>query len=225
MIILVLFFSLSQFYHMVICGTLLLCWQSVILKIMKILSDLWLVGDSYLYWAEKRAALRGISDSFGLSQISGTLWLTKRGMSWKELMPRLQYEVIHNQVPKVLVIHLGANDLCNVGGATLQHMIRNDLKHIISLMPRCKLIFSSLVQRRSWRGATNVSAIEEKRVHTNRRIRTFLNYEHRGYFVCHKDIESAEEHFYRGDGVHLTDISTDLFLFNIKDAVKTALGF
>ena len=153
------------------------------------------MGDSYLYWAQKRAAFRDIQDSFGIGQISGTQWMTKRGMKWKELMPRLQYEVIYNQVPKVIVIHLGANDICDVGEATLEHMIRNDISQIISMLPKVKLIFSGMVARRSWRGANDIGAIETKRKHANRRIRTFLNF-HRGHFVDHSDIVSSESGFY-----------------------------
>lgn len=42
-------------------------------------------------------------------------------------------------------------------------------------------------------------------------------------FVTHLDINANVSGFYRVNGVHLSDIGIDLFIYNIQDAVKAVL--
>ena len=65
---------------------------------------MWIIGDSYVYWAQKRAIKREIANDLGLKGVSKIRWKGIRGMSWDRLMIEVQYLSLHNSAPRVIVI-------------------------------------------------------------------------------------------------------------------------
>lgn len=180
------------------------------------------MGDSYIYWARYRANHNGFANNLGIEGIREVAWMGQRGMHWPRLMPRLQYEIIHRPLPAMIVIHLGGNDLCDIGSATLDHNIRDDVQAIRELLPNTTLVFSSMIQRINYSGAQSAAAIDRKRKHANRRIRTFMSFG-RGHFIPHSNISANQPELYKADGIHLSDRGVDIFLSNIADAVAAAM--
>lgn len=186
--------------------------------IVMLITDVWIIGSSYVYWAEIRADVRGIAKT--LDTHHTIKWISRRGMRWSELMPKIQLELLHSPPPKMLVIHLGANDLCTVSTGKLYWSMKMNLQHFINLLPSTRVVFSALMPRKVWRGAISVKAIEQKRKHINFRIHGRMSYNNEGKFIDHKDISVDNPDVWFVDGVHLSDTGSDFFLADFRRAIE-----
>ena len=102
---------------------------------LSFISDLWIIGDSYVYWAEQRAAHRQLQHNLSLRQIKGISWAGSRGMKWSQLKHALQYLALHNPSPKAILIHLGSNDLGSLKSIEMRHAMKEDILSIFETFP------------------------------------------------------------------------------------------
>ena len=183
-------------------------------------SDVWFIGDSYVYWAERRAWARHIGTNLGVSNIGAIHWDGVRGMRWGRVRERLQHLALYNQVPKAIMLHVGGNDLGMCKSVVLSHLMREDILFIFRTFPRVRLIVSGLVPRLNWpRSAWEAPALERVRKQLNGFIRRLVQHDG-GIFLPHSDISVDTPGFYYKDGVHLSDVGTDLFLLSFRDALE-----
>ncbi|XP_066449588.1 uncharacterized protein [Eleutherodactylus coqui] len=180
----------------------------------------WVVGHSYVYWAEKRARNRPIGVNLGLNvQVR---WLGIRGLQW----PRLLQEVLKISSWKndrvILVIHAGGNDLGKIKVAELIALMKADIFRFKEFFKRVIIVWSDIVARRIWREARDNEAIERVRKTVNFRISKHVR-ALGGIAIRHWELERRERGMMRGDGVHLSDIGLDTFLSRLQDGVESAL--
>ncbi|XP_066462343.1 uncharacterized protein [Eleutherodactylus coqui] len=180
----------------------------------------WVVGHSYVYWAEKRARNRPIGVNLGLNvQVR---WRGIRGLQW----PRLLQEVLKISSWKndrvILVIHAGGNDLGKIKVAELIALMKADIFRFKEFFKRVIIVWSDIVARRIWREARDNEAIERVRKTVNFRISKHVR-ALGGIAIRHWELERRERGMMRGDGVHLSDIGLDTFLSRLQDGVESAL--
>ncbi len=186
-------------------------------------SDVWFVGDSFVHWAERRAVFRQIQNSLGVKGISSITWEGSRGMKWELLMQTIQYLALRESCPKVIFIHLGSNNIGSSSCSYLRAVMKRDILNIVSMFPNAKLVVSAMLPRLVWnRTLISVDKIEKKRRYFNRFLRRLVCYLG-GQFVSHEEITADTPGLFFGDGVHLSDVGTDLFLMAFKDCLETML--
>ena len=184
-------------------------------------SDLWFVGDSYVHWLEDRTKFRGIAINLGNQSIHKVKWISKRGMHWSELNQVLQYQFLYHEPPKIIIVHLGSNDLTTTTGCELEHKMRDDLRSWMSAFPQTIFMFSELLPRLTWRAVNYpYKKIDKKRKHLNNCVRRFMS-SMGGHFIKHSDITADTPGMYFEDGVHLSDVGYDFMLLNINDILDS----
>ena len=143
-------------------------------------------------------------------------------MKWEELFPKLTFEAMFCEPPKISIIHLGSNDLTVVVGKVLESDIKQDLVTLKSLFPKTNIVYSAILPRLAWTGADSFAGIERKRKQVNGRIRRYLCKD-RGVYLEHSEITSDISGFFARDCVHLADIGIDMMLFQFRDCIESLL--
>lgn len=179
------------------------------------------MGDSYIHWAEVRAIERNIGATLGAPNVQGIKWEGRRGMKWEGLLSAIQYLQLQGAPPKVMVIHVGSN---NLGCTPLGH-IREDMKrdfaHLFSIYSNTRILASEMLPRLVWdRTSLPIAAIENKRKNLNDTVRRFVTY-NGGTFIKYQEITTDTPGLFYKDGAHLSDIGIDMMLFEIKEALST----
>ncbi|KAE8597603.1 hypothetical protein XENTR_v10016529 [Xenopus tropicalis] len=87
----------------------------------------WLMGHSFIHWAERRASVRQADGQLGfpVSQVK-LQWVSRRGLRWEELVPRAVQEAKDSGPPSVILLHAGGNDLGQCPMKVLISTIRRD---------------------------------------------------------------------------------------------------
>ncbi|KAM3912126.1 uncharacterized protein RB166_014636 [Leptodactylus fuscus] len=181
----------------------------------------WLIGHSFLYWAEKRAEVRPGGRHFGLEGVD-VRWRGSRGLRWRQVLPDIVAASRLTPGPAVVIVHAGGNDLGHVKLAELITMIRQDLRRVYDFFGQVVLVWSEIVPRICWRGARDLTAIERARRVLNIRVSKFVK-SLGGVTVRHLELEGENEKLLLKDGVHLNAIGTDIFLSGIRDGLERAL--
>lgn len=182
-------------------------------------------GHSYVFWAAHRAGRSAFGTQLGLGRWADITWMGRQEMQWSGLLPLL-FEEYKGPVPQVLMIHLGGNDLGLVKGKALVLQVTDDLHLISQRWPGVVIVWSAMIPRRAWGGASNVCAMDRARRGANREIRRVLQ-EGLGLYVPHPKIRmryAKSLHLYRDDGVHLSEEGTDIFLSDLQQGLRAALG-
>ena len=94
-------------------------------------------------------------------------------------MPKFQLAMLSNSPPKMILVHLGGNDLTTVKQGKLMGMIKKDLFYMASTFPSAYIIWSDILPRLLWRDITNtpdnLRKMDQKRKRINRAGRQILN--------------------------------------------------
>lgn len=184
---------------------------------------IWIVGHSYVYWAERLAASRSYSSNLGLDfNKFKILWSGVRGLRWRNLRDHLLYLSSIWPAPVVLVIHLGANDIGKVRTWELLCEMKNDFCAIKLLFPRSILAFSEMVPRLLWSPWGNFFYVDKIRRRLNRTIHNFLASSGSLSFR-HLELEGFIPGLFREDLVHLSDIGIDIFSMGLQSLIENAM--
>ncbi|KAJ7300342.1 hypothetical protein JRQ81_000022 [Phrynocephalus forsythii] len=92
-----------------------------------------------------------------------TEWLGTRGMLWDHLLPVVWKHAKHHGHPDALLIQLGKNDLTERKGIDLILGMKATLEFLHESFPDMTIMWSDLLQRRSWRGAASQRGVEKAR--------------------------------------------------------------
>ncbi|XP_054828286.1 uncharacterized protein LOC129324873 [Eublepharis macularius] len=179
-------------------------------------------GHSMVFWAANQAKNTPIGSQLGLSAVATVEWQGRRGLRWPGLLPLL-FRGRLQPPPHIVVIHLGGNDLGMVQGKALSVQVAVDLAYINDRWPGVLVIWSEMLQRRVWREALNPKAIERARRKTNHDIRKALG-QGLGIYLPHPRIRAEFANLYRGDGVHMSPEGNELFLDDLRQGLRVALG-
>ncbi|XP_077148132.1 uncharacterized protein LOC143808854 [Ranitomeya variabilis] len=183
--------------------------------------DVWVVGDSYVHWAEKRAKLRPGGTNLYIPGIKVN-WRGIRGLRWNQVFKEMVGIARMAERPVILVLHAGGNDLGKQKVAELYKWVTTDMERFSWLFRNMIMVWSEITPRAEWRGARDKRAIERTRVKFNARIGKYVR-GRGGIVIHHQYLQKKNTPQLRPDGVHLTDIGLDIFLSGLQDGVEQAL--
>ncbi|KAJ1178852.1 hypothetical protein NDU88_004094 [Pleurodeles waltl] len=184
----------------------------------------WIVGHSFVRWAEKQAASCHFGRQLGLdgSRIRVS-WVGKSGMRWGELLYVLAKRMERGVCPDLLVLHLGENDLVALSGIGLLKVMKMDLCRIKEKWAGTHIVWTGLVPRRVWRGAKSFKGIEKQRRKINREMKNFCISQ--GFsFLYHENIGVSDVDLFRQDGVHLSFLGNEHYLLELRLLIAELLG-
>ena len=103
------------------------------------------------------------------------------------------------------------NDLGLLKGKALIIQAQADIEHIWKCWPDTWIVWSNMLPRRNWREGRDVTGLNRAVKKVNRELRLFLQYR-QGWVIPHPDIVISRPELYRADGIHLSDVGSDIFL-------------
>ncbi|XP_071969433.1 uncharacterized protein [Engystomops pustulosus] len=183
---------------------------------------IWILGHSFIYWAEQRAMVRPGGRSLGFFD-AVVRWRGIKGLRWMQALPEVVDISRYSVSPSILVLHLGGNDLCSVRFGELVPLIQSDLERFSSFFSRFVLVWSEIIPRAIWEGARDGDGIERSRRLLNTKVSRFVR-ERGGVVVRHRELEGDNRGLLLPDGVHLTDIGMDIFLSGLQDGIERAMS-
>ena len=72
----------------------------------------WIIGHSFVYWAQQRANRRYYASNLGLDPSAfQVFWFGRRGMGWEDLLFEFDTLLMSFPEPSILILHLGGNDI------------------------------------------------------------------------------------------------------------------
>ena len=123
------------------------------------------------------------------------------------------------KIPDMIVIHCGGNSLVEVRQGYLAKAIKDDIGNLSKKLHfLCTIIWSDMLPRLTWRGAIAKSVIEIKRRNLNRCGRRAV-LKAGGRVIEHPEITEDTAGLFR-DGVHLSDIGSDILLCNLQYVIN-----
>ncbi|KAJ1090382.1 hypothetical protein NDU88_003515 [Pleurodeles waltl] len=186
--------------------------------------SVWIVGHSFVRWAEKQVASRHFGTQLGLDGARIRInWVGKSGKRWGELLSVLSRRMEREIFPDLLVIHLVENDLVSLSGIGLLKTMKIDLVRIKERWAGRHIVWTGMVPRRVWRGAYSFSGIEKQRRKVNREMRKCC--QEKGFsFLLHENLVASAVELFRQDGVHLTFMGNKLYLLDLRIMIADLLG-
>jgi lysophospholipase L1-like esterase len=181
----------------------------------------WIMGSSIIYWAQRRACIRPVGSDLGLAaQGVEVRWHGVRGLRFGQVKSEI-YKLLSDQPkPSVILIHAGANDLGLIKGVQIINIIKETIDWVVEQLPGVVIIWSDMLCRLVWREAKSVQAMERARKKINRDVEKYVLL--KGGRVCrHVDIDYTCPGLFRPqDGVHLSDIGSDIFLNDLQSSME-----
>ncbi|KAJ1175221.1 hypothetical protein NDU88_000512 [Pleurodeles waltl] len=186
--------------------------------------SVWIVGHSFVRWAEKQASSRHFGRQLGLDGARIKIsWVGKSGMRWGELLYVLAKRMEQGVCPDLLVLHLGENDVVALSGIGLLKVMKSELGRIKERWSGTHIVWTSLVPRRVWRGAHSFTGIEKQRRKINREIRNFCKAQGISV-ITHENIVVSDVELFRQDGVHLSFLGNEHCLLELRLLIAELLG-
>lgn len=183
--------------------------------------NVWVCGHSLVFWAEKRATSTEIGMQLGMDSSSIRIWWKGvQGMTWQQLLPQLHQLKDNWPKPDVLLIHLGGNDIGTMTPEAFVSSVKKDLISLKSIFPQCRLVWSDILPRKSWRHSDDSTTVNNMRLAINKTIHSIMS-ELGGSSVTHDNIMPGLDFgLYRPDGVHLSGKGIDTFNLNMLDFLE-----
>ena len=178
----------------------------------------WLIGSSLVHWAQKRADAK--EKAFPVLSNRSTYWHGIRGMCWNQLLPEMKALLQKHRPPRVVVVHLGGNDLASTSLVVLIRQMKKDLSLLKQRLPHTQLVWSEVAARAKYRGANDDAKVEKARKTLNASIRQHV-VKLGGFCIRHPQIVWHASHLYRTDGVHLSNVGNDMLLQNWCDGLES----
>ncbi|MES9880224.1 MAG: SGNH/GDSL hydrolase family protein [Sedimenticola sp.] len=169
------------------------------------------MGDSIPYWAGERAIARSRPD-LRIPKM-GIGWYGIRGMGLNDLIHSVQLRVLFQPSPRVIVVHLGGNDLLDMSNYKIFRRIRGGLRYLAAACSEATIIWVDILQRAQW-----TAAQEGKRRRVNQYGRQQARLLKKSATIA-VDIDLSTPGFYRPDGVHLSEVGLEFYLDTLRDAI------
>ncbi|OCT92937.1 hypothetical protein XELAEV_18016004mg [Xenopus laevis] len=184
--------------------------------------QVWILGHSFVRWAERRAAVRRRGRQLGFpDRLVEVKWFGFPGLLWPGVFDKVVSLSATETHPHVLVVHVGGNDMGIMCQRDLVRQMKIDIDKIRSLFVGVVIVWSEMIPRLVWRWARDHSAMERSQRKLNQLLSVFIR-RSGGVVVRHKDLERAVPGHYRRDGVHLSDVGLDLFNLGVGVGVERA---
>ncbi|KAM4012897.1 uncharacterized protein ACNLHF_003130 [Anomaloglossus baeobatrachus] len=109
---------------------------------------IWLVGHSFIHWAQRRAACRSYTENLSFQyELINVFWYGIRGLKFSNLLGTLKGMLLTHPYPDLIILHIGGNDLGKIKTLDLLSNFRRDFALLKNLFPYSALIFSEIVPR------------------------------------------------------------------------------
>ena len=125
-----------------------------------LLTEVWVLGDSIPRWAGVRATERGTPN---LRMGTSIGWHAVGGLTWPRLRQTIELQVLLDEPPKVIVIHLGGNDLCNFTTTQIINNIHREMSYLREALPNTCIIWVDILDRCCWASELSKGAMRRKR--------------------------------------------------------------
>ena len=181
------------------------------------------MGHSYVCRGARRADARPEGRQLGISRREATVrWLGIPGMGWSRVLSEVQRYARLDRPPDVLLLHVGGNDLGIRPIGDLMTAVKADVLTLRASFPRMLIVWSDIVARTTWRMARSVDRVNKGRIKVNKVLGRFVA-KHGGLVVRHRELELNLGLYLLRDGVHLTDVGTDLWVLGVQVGIQRAL--
>ena len=114
-----------------------------------------------------------------------------------------------------MVVHYGVNSNGAVKLRELRCQIKDSLGQLMALLPTTKLICSQILPRISWRYSQNSRALNRAAARINN-YAAWICIQAGGGYIRDPELTWNEIMMFCEDGVHLSDIGNELFLFRMQ---------
>ncbi|XP_053390055.1 uncharacterized protein LOC128552982 [Mercenaria mercenaria] len=183
-------------------------------------SEVWVFGDSLVRWAGERYGSKSINNAD-----HKVIWDGKSETRSEELKSAIQRGLLKGYKPSVIIIHVGGNNVSSANTCKIISIVSKALKYLFSVFLNSIVVWTDILPRFNWRGTPNTLAsakmMDLKRKRINRKLKqTILQYE-MGRALNHQNINRNNPHFYRPDGIHLSDHDNDAYLSKMMIAIST----
>ncbi|XP_043931325.1 uncharacterized protein LOC122805302 [Protopterus annectens] len=180
----------------------------------------WIVGQSFIYWAERRAQNQPSGKQLGLCTDRWKLqWRGIRNMCWPQLQSELDNMSESLTKPDVLILHLGGNDLGCIPKKEFVEVMLRDISLLKEKYPGIVIVWSIIIARLVWKNALSFQGMEKARKYINKmmcREATILDFR----VLQHTEFENRDPSWFRPDGMHLNDAGLDLFNLHLRSFLQ-----
>lgn len=183
---------------------------------------MWILGHSFIFWAQRRAAERIYTENLDLDpNLFSIYWHGKRGMVWGELLTELGTMAYGHPHPDIIIIHLGGNDIGKQKTLNLIFQIKHYIRTIKALYPGAVIVFSEIIPRLKWLNSGVFLPFEKIRKRINRVVEKFMAVGF-GFSFRHSELEGGIPGLYRPDEIHLSNIGLDILNCNLQACIEKA---
>ncbi|VDI23821.1 Hypothetical predicted protein, partial [Mytilus galloprovincialis] len=162
--------------------------------------------------------------NLGLERIKSTIWWQgKSGMRICEIIPKVKHLLTLEEPPQVLVFHCGGNDIGQKVSCVLGHDILKVIDCLRVLLPKSKFVWSQILPRLKYRNEIVHRSLNRTRVRLNSLVATYI-IKHGGAYIRYPELSEDNPDLFL-DGVHLSDIGNNLFLYRLQQGLFDIIKF
>ena len=114
-------------------------------------------------WAGVRAKYRS-AEHLNLPGGVTVAWWGVRGMGWDDFIHQMQLPVLFRSPPKVILLHLGGNDLVQHSLKVVFKLVQESVEYLATALPDVVLLWVNILQRSNWRAPALENRAIEKNV-------------------------------------------------------------
>ena len=141
-------------------------------------------------------------------------------MRWEQLLPRLQLLMINRGHPRIIILHVGGNNIDSVPQLTLMQSIKDDLKYIHSVFSSSLLVWCDILPRLYWGNnkKEDSKTLNLKCNRINRAAHQYMNDLSLGQ-VLSPHIQWYMTELFDRDGVHLSDFGKLTYIQTFRNFI------
>lgn len=187
----------------------------------RVRNRVWIVGDSIVRRAKERATAQ---NRLHLGAEKGAVqWHGQGGATLHDLPRMVTNRLNYNAPPALAIVHLGTNDLGQRDACRCRIAIDTAIQTLRARMPGTHIAWSGILPRLFYYGSrpgpTSQEAMDGVRKSLNkfakRRISQMVNTS----MIVH-NIDTKEHSLFHRDGIHLSDVGSDMLIDKFESAAK-----
>ena len=153
------------------------------------------------------------------------VWDGTSSMRWEQLLPRLQFLVLTRGLPRIIICHVGGNNIDSVPQLSLMQTIRDDLKYIHSVYGSAMLIWCDILPRLFWRNneTDDSKTLNLKCKRINRAAHQYMQDFSLGQTLTPHILWYMSELF-DNDGVHLSEFGKLTYIHTFRNLIHKIIN-